>query len=83
MKKCRQCGIDFDNFSPDPDMCLNCAKEQEQGTSLVYKLIGEGHPYHCAFRQVWGDGECECKAYEKGYEPYAWTGFLNQTKDEQ
>ena len=31
-----------------------------------------GHTYHCACRQVWGDGECECDLYKKGYNPYKW-----------
>lgn len=24
-------------------------------------IVGQGHTLHCAQRQVWGDGECECK----------------------
>jgi len=36
------------------------------------KLQEEGRAYHCATRQIWGDGECECDLYEKGYDPYAW-----------
>ena len=32
----------------------------------IEQLVEEGHPYHCACRQVWGDGECECGMYEKG-----------------
>lgn len=27
----------------------------------INSLIMEGHTEHCACRQVWGDGECECK----------------------
>lgn len=35
-------------------------------------LCDEGHSHHCACRQVWGDGECECHTYVQGYDPYAW-----------
>ena len=38
----------------------------------IKKLEKEGHTYHCACRQVWGDGECECDMYNAGYDPYAW-----------
>lgn len=38
----------------------------------IDKLMQQGHPYHCACRQVWGDGECECKACEHGYDPDKW-----------
>lgn len=39
----------------------------------IDKIQAAGHPRHCACRQVWGDGECECDLYELGYDPYAWT----------
>lgn len=26
----------------------------------IADLERQGHTYHCAARQVWGDGECEC-----------------------
>jgi len=29
-------------------------------TNRIDKLIKAGHTLHCAKRQVWGDGECEC-----------------------
>jgi len=35
-------------------------------------LIKDGHSDHCAKRQVWGDGECECHLYKEGYLPDAW-----------
>ena len=38
----------------------------------IMSLEKQGHSNHCACRQVWGDGECECDLYEKGYDPYAW-----------
>ena len=39
-----------------------------------------GHTYHCACRQVWGDGECECHLYEKGYNPYEWSETLKNER---
>ena len=39
---------------------------------MVRVFMNEGHPMHCAVRQVNGDGECECDLYEMGYDPYAW-----------
>ncbi len=38
----------------------------------ISRIQKQGHSYHCACRQVWGDGECECDMYSKGYDPYAW-----------
>jgi hypothetical protein len=26
----------------------------------IREIETQGHTYHCACRQVWGDGECEC-----------------------
>jgi len=40
----------------------------------IDKLVKAGHSQHCACRQVWGDGECECSMYKEGYNPYAWMG---------
>jgi hypothetical protein len=37
----------------------------------IERIKRDGHIHHCACRQVWGDGECECDLYEKGYNPYA------------
>ena len=27
----------------------------------IKELEQQGHTFHCAARQVWGDGECECR----------------------
>lgn len=32
----------------------------------IKKLIKQGHSHHCAYRQVWGDGECECRRRKNG-----------------
>ena len=38
----------------------------------VKQIMKAGHPYLCAMRQVFGDGECECELYKKDYNPNAW-----------
>lgn len=48
------------------------AEEFEKDLKRIREIKEEGHSYHCACRQVWGDGECECDLYERGYDPYAW-----------
>ena len=46
--------------------------ERNKDLNRIKQIQKDGHPYHCACRQVWGDGECECYLYQKGYDPYAW-----------
>jgi len=46
--------------------------EEANNFREIERLRREGHPRHCACRQVWGDGECECDLYRRGYDPYAW-----------
>ena len=48
------------------------SEEMKSDYDEIRKLQESGHSYHCACRQVWGDGECECDLYSKGYDPYAW-----------
>lgn len=52
------------------------AKERKRQIGEDYeeirKLKKKGHSEHCACRQVWGDGECECHLHEQVYDPYAW-----------
>lgn len=45
--------------------------EKEEDKKKIDELMGKGHSYHCATRQVWGDGECECDLYPN-YNPYKW-----------
>ena len=45
---------------------------EEGDKERIEQIVSQGHSRHCACRQVWGDGECECSMYEKGYDPYAW-----------
>jgi len=52
------------------DFAIEHAEELKQIDAITEK----GHSRHCACRQVWGDGECECDLYKQGYNPYAWAG---------
>ena len=45
---------------------------EDDKKTIEWLMQEQGHSYHCACRIVWGDGECECNEYEKGYDPYAW-----------
>ncbi len=44
----------------------------DERTEIARLQSKDGHSFHCAHRIVWGDGECECDLYNKGYDPYAW-----------
>ena len=52
--------------------CQQCVDQWEEDKKKEQELMDQGHSYHCAIRQVSGDGECECDLYGKGYDPYAW-----------
>ena len=66
---CKQCGEAI--LAPDDvDICSGCKLENDDDEAEIKKLVDAGHTQHCAERQVWGDGGCEC-GIEK-YEPYAW-----------
>lgn len=73
--KCKKCGKGAEHI-----YCPACNEKKWQAFEVenaddiaqIDKIIASGHPRHCACRQVWGDGECECDLYEKGYDPYAW-----------
>lgn len=81
---CQDCGAEYEKWLPDEaienNRCLDCNAErwqeweQEEADNLAQIAIlqNQGHSHHCACRQVWGDGECECDMYEKGYDPYVW-----------
>ena len=61
--------MDTRDFEFPPDEILD---EHDRMEKRVEDLERHGHPPHCAARQVWGDGECECDLYKKGYDPYGW-----------
>ena len=50
---------EFAEYGPDFD-CLAIDLSQCPENKAIEKLINEGHSHHCACRQRWGDGECEC-----------------------
>jgi hypothetical protein len=41
--------------------CAGCKAEAKNDLKCINDLIISGHTRHCAYRMVWGDGECECK----------------------
>lgn len=47
-------------------------RDEAENLKRIEALEAEGHSSHCACRQVWGDGCCECEEYAKGYNPYEW-----------
>lgn len=61
---CRMCGqkeVSADRQKEFPLMCPDCIAEATADAEKIGRLISEGHSRHCACRQAWGDGECECK----------------------
>lgn len=40
-------------------------RTEEQDDKTIELHISNGHTHHCAYRLVWGDGECECKKREE------------------
>jgi hypothetical protein len=53
-------------------LCQECDQDRQEEMKQINKLQKQGHSHHCACRQVWGDGECECDLYKQGYDPYKW-----------
>lgn len=50
-----------------------CDEEEARRDNMdIQWLVDQGHTLHCAQRQVWGDGECECAITAAGYDPYKW-----------
>jgi len=41
-------------------LCVTCKRKFERDEENIVKLVIAGHDRQCAWRQVWGDGECEC-----------------------
>jgi len=56
---CKQCGIN----PASGDLCSQCTDAMNEDKALINHLVSRGHTRHCACRQVWGDGECECDWY--------------------
>lgn len=81
---CQDCGCQYDKWLPagaiENNRCLSCNEagwekwEEDEADNLkrIEEMQKQGHSHHCACRQIWGDGECECDLYAQGYDPYAW-----------
>lgn len=71
---CRMCGVAPGTIHVNETdlVCEACHSEIGEAITRISDLIEQGHHPHCAKRIVYGDGECECKEYEKGYDPYSW-----------
>lgn len=81
---CKTCENEYDKWLPEGalenHLCPKCNDEawkqweEDEADNLkrIEEIKTQGHPEHCACRQVWGDGECECDLYTKGYDPYKW-----------
>ena len=41
-------------------MCVDCTQRSARDDHQLTQLMNSGHTYHCAARQTWGDGSCEC-----------------------
>lgn len=65
---CKWCGI---KEASRGDFCPECIKLMNETVARIDSLVAQGHTYHCACRQVWGDGECCCDL-EQRYDPYWW-----------
>lgn len=79
--ECEQCGkvfvkMYYSGGEEGTYLCDDCIvkmyNENEADKKRIEELEKPGHSSHCAARQVWCDGECECGIYRDGYDPYAW-----------
>lgn len=50
------------------EVCDDCHKQNEIDHKLIFRLERKGHTRHCAKRQVWGDGECECAMRSENFQ---------------
>lgn len=66
---CFLCGI---NNCKEGIMCQECIDRHAKNILKIRELEKEGHGFNCAFRQVHGDGECECHLQRQGYDSEWW-----------
>ncbi len=65
--RCLQCGVIGDvNYL---GICCGCTEQNREDQKKIKQYIRDGHTEHCAERLVWGDGECECKAFPENRDP--------------
>jgi len=81
---CEICKIEYEKWIPEGgvenNLCPGCNEKQwkewkeenKEELKQIEEIQNQDHPHHCACRQVWGDGECECDLYKQGYDPYRW-----------
>lgn len=80
---CKECKRWYEKWSDNPienHLCKICNDEKwkeweiKEADNLkeIDRLQEKGHSHHCACRQIYGDGECECDLYKMGYDPYKW-----------
>ncbi len=64
---CELCGIK--EASGNGVLCDKCLKESIEDKIEINNWIADGHTQHCAYRLVWGDGECECRRQQNWLTP--------------
>ena len=76
--KCRKCKKEYEKWISidgiENNLCQECneqswadfEKEHEPDLQKIKEIQTKGHSHHCACRQVWGDGECECNRNDRG-----------------
>jgi len=61
---CAVCGKEYEKWKEDDllhILCKECDQKYQEELKQIQELEKQGHSPHCARRQVWGDGECECR----------------------
>lgn len=69
--KCIKCKKEYksqDDFPCESNVCIKCNNiawkkweiKEADNLKKIDQLQNEGHSFHCACRQVWGDGVCIC-----------------------
>lgn len=58
-RNCLICNDECVAINPD-GLCDICHKEAEADGDKIIALENYGHTTHCAWRQIYGDGQCEC-----------------------
>ena len=66
----------------DGQLCFPCQSREILCRAERRRLTDQGHTFHCACRQIWGDGECECglHIYERGSGPYKWVRHFRRAE---
>ena len=62
IKFCERCGKAFSPQKSYHFLCQKCKLDDYK----ISNLMERGHTQHCACRQIFADGECECDVEGKG-----------------